>query len=81
MSLLDTLIINTIPLVPKPIVGFFSKNYIAGPSLKDAVNVVKDLNAKGLMATLDLLGEEVKHKDQSLDAADPSVLSNEIGDF
>ncbi len=80
MSLFDTLIINTLPLVPKPIVGFFSKNYIAGPLLEDAVNAVKDLNAKGIMATLDLLGEEVTHKIQSLDAAKQYIDMLEIID-
>ncbi len=80
MSLFDTLIINTLPLVPKPIVGFFSRNYIAGPLLEDAVNAVKDLNAKGIMATLDLLGEEVTHKIQSLDAAKQYIDMLEIID-
>jgi len=70
MSLLSKLIISTLPLVPKAIVGHFSRNYIAGPALEDAINVVKDLNAKGMMATLDLLGEEVMHKDQSVDATE-----------
>jgi len=73
MSLFDKLILGTLPLVPKPIVGFFSRNYIAGPALNDAINVVKDLNSKGIMATLDLLGEEVKHKEQSIDAANQYI--------
>ncbi len=73
MSLVDSLITTTLPLVPKSIVGFFSRNYIAGPSLEDAIEVVKDLNSKRMMATLDLLGEEVKHKDQSTDAANQYI--------
>lgn len=73
MNLFDTLIINTLPYVPKAVVGFFSRNYIAGPTLEDAINVVKDLNAQGMMATLDLLGEEVKYKDQATDAANQYI--------
>jgi proline dehydrogenase len=73
MNLFDTIIVNTLPLIPKPIVGFFSRNYIAGSTLDDAINVVKDLNAKGMMATLDLLGEEVRHKEQSIDAANQYI--------
>jgi proline dehydrogenase len=65
MSLLDKMIVNTIPVIPKPLVGYFSKNYIAGPNLEDAIRVVKDLNSKGMMGTLDLLGEEVKLKKQA----------------
>jgi proline dehydrogenase len=70
MNLLSKLIISTLPLVPKAIVGYFSRNYIAGPALEDAIRVVQDLNAKGMMATLDLLGEEVEKKEQSIDATE-----------
>ncbi len=69
MSFFDKIIVNSLPLIPKPIVGFFSRNYIAGSELSDALKVVKDLNAKGMVVTLDLLGEEVKYKEQSTDAA------------
>ncbi len=57
MKLLDNLIVWSLPLVPKPIVKFFSKIYIAGSTLEDGVAKVKELNAKGIMATMDLLGE------------------------
>jgi len=62
MSFLNNLIAKTLPYVPKPVVGQVSKRYIAGPSVDDAIRVVKELNAKGMMATLDLLGEDV-HED------------------
>lgn len=70
MSLFDKLVVWSLPLVPKPIVGYFSKNYIAGSKLDDAVRVVKDLNAKGIMATIDLLGEEVAHREEAEEAAE-----------
>jgi proline dehydrogenase len=57
MNLLNTVIARTLPLVPKPIVGRFSRRYIAGESLDDAVSAVHALNATGCMATLDVLGE------------------------
>ena len=59
MSLLTTLIVKTLPLVPKSIVGQVSKRYIAGSTISEAVRVVRSLNAKGMMATVDLLGEDV----------------------
>jgi proline dehydrogenase len=68
MNWLNKLIALTLPFVPKPIVGFFSRHYIAGDSLEDAVRVVRELNTQGMMATLDVLGEEVKEKEQSLKA-------------
>lgn len=62
MGFFDKLVVMGIPFVPKPIVGYFSKNYIAGAKLDDAVATVKELNAKGMMATMDLLGEESMSK-------------------
>lgn len=73
MSLLDKLVVWSLPIVPKPIVGYFSKPYIAGSKLADAVRVIKDLNNKGLTATMDLLGEESKEKEKAQEAADEYI--------
>lgn len=70
MSLMDKLVVMGIPFVPKPIVGYFSKSYIAGAKLENAVKVIKDLNSKGIMATMDLLGEESMTKDKAREAAE-----------
>ena len=43
MSLLDKAVIMALPLVPKPIVGFFSKRYIAGATRDEAFRVVREL--------------------------------------
>jgi proline dehydrogenase len=59
MSLLNQLVVKTLPFVPKSIVGQVSKRYIAGITLPEAVRVVKSLNVKGFLCTLDLLGEDV----------------------
>jgi proline dehydrogenase len=56
---LDSTIARVLPAVPRPIVRRLSAPYIAGPTLDDAVRVVKRLNAEGKMATIDVLGEEV----------------------
>src|SRR5262245_10194976 len=66
MPLLDQLIVRTLPLVPKPIVRRFSRRYIAGPTLEDAMRVVRELNAQGAMATIDVLGEEIQNRDQAV---------------
>jgi proline dehydrogenase len=66
MSLLDHLIVKTLPFVPKPIVGRFSRRYIAGPRLEDAMRVVRELNAQGAMATIDVLGEEIQSREQAV---------------
>ena len=46
-----------LPLMPKDLVWIFSKRYIAGRTIEDAIKVADDLNAKGMMVTIDLLGE------------------------
>lgn len=73
MSFFDKLVVWSLPLVPKPIVGYFSKTYISGPKLQDAVRVIKDLNARGIMATMDLLGEESKDRDKARQAMEEYI--------
>jgi proline dehydrogenase len=59
VALLDRAIVSALPAVPKPVVRLISQRYIAGERIEDACGVVKDLNAAGKMATIDVLGEEV----------------------
>ena len=66
MKTIQKAISYTLPFIPKPIVGFFAKTYIAGEEIEDAVRVVKELMAEGACATIDVLGEEVKEKHHSL---------------
>lgn len=52
--------------MPKPVVGFFSKKYIAGVTLQAAVDYVKKLNSMGIYATMDVLGESVANKEEAI---------------
>jgi proline dehydrogenase len=65
MSLMDKAVSLALPLVPKPIVGFFSKRYIAGSTRDDAFRVVRELEREGAMATLDILGEFISSLEQA----------------
>ena len=58
-STLDRTIVRLLPAVPKPVVRRLSAPYIAGSTVDDAVRVVRALNAKDQLATIDVLGEEV----------------------
>ena len=49
-----------LPAVPKPIVQKVSSRYIAGPDLADGIRAVRELNASGKLATVDVLGEEIR---------------------
>jgi proline dehydrogenase len=66
MSIFNKLIVLSLPLVPEFIVHIFAKKYIAGTRLADAVKTIQDLNSRGMCATIDLLGEEVKDREESL---------------
>jgi proline dehydrogenase len=67
VALLDRSIVRVLPAVPRPIVRRISGRYIAGSGLPDAIRVVKDLNAQGQMATIDVLGEESASRRETLD--------------
>ncbi len=60
MSLLNNIIIKTIPLLPKLMVKIIADKYVAGNKIKDAINKTKLLNNQDLHVTIDLLGEHVK---------------------
>lgn len=62
MSAIDYVAARALPLVPRPIVRMVARRYIAGESLPEAMQILKGLNGEGFMATLDVLGEEVKSR-------------------
>jgi proline dehydrogenase len=65
VALLDRAIVRLLPAVPKPVVQRLSSRYIAGPTLDDAVRVLERLQAKGKLATVDVLGEEITNADEA----------------
>lgn len=52
--------------MPEKLVWLFSKQYIAGQTIEDAIEAAKELNDQGIRTTIDLLGEFIT----SLDEAD-----------
>ena len=66
MNLLNKLVVATLPAVPKPVVRYFAGRYIAGETIHDAIRTVRQLNAEGACATLDVLGEDVTTKEESI---------------
>ncbi len=55
--MINRLIANMIPLFPKKLIWVFSKRYIAGRNINEAVSASKQLNAQNMKITVDLLGE------------------------
>jgi proline dehydrogenase len=56
----NKLIAATLPYMPKKLVWIFSKRYIAGETIDQAVAASKKLNDQGIKVTVDLLGEFIK---------------------
>jgi proline dehydrogenase len=65
VTLLDRTIVRVLPAVPRPVVRRLSQRYIAGPTLDDAVEVVRSLNDEAKMATIDVLGEEITRREEA----------------
>ena len=57
MSILDSLIAATLPITPKFVVGRVARRYIAGETLADATQTIRELNGVGAVCTVDVLGE------------------------
>lgn len=67
MMWINKLIAGMLPYMPKSLVWIFSKRYIAGRKIEDAIRVSRELNAEGMMVTIDLLGEFITDLKQAED--------------
>ena len=65
MTIFDRAIVRVLPAVPRPVVKRLSSRYIAGTTLAEASEVVRELNTQGKEATLDVLGEEVTLREEA----------------
>ena len=68
MNLVNQLILSVIQLLPRSVVKRFAMRYIAGEGLNDAVRVVREINLKKMTGTIDVLGENVSTREESLAA-------------
>ncbi len=77
MNILNKIMIPAIQVLPRSVVKMFANKYIAGDKLLDAVSTVKALNSKGLMATMDVLGESIKDKIEAVKCKDENIVTLE----
>jgi proline dehydrogenase len=61
----NKMVAGILPYMPKKLVWQFSKEYIAGETLEQALDAAKALNAKGVMTTIDVLGEFIENLDEA----------------
>lgn len=56
----NKLIAQSLPYFPEKFIWIFSRSYIAGETIEDAMRVSSALNKRNIMVTLDILGEFIK---------------------
>tara|TARA_Y100001970_G_C14196337_1_gene838330 strand:+ start:1244 stop:2137 length:894 start_codon:yes stop_codon:yes gene_type:complete len=73
MIIFNKLIVLILPLMPKWFIKIIAKKYIAGTTLKEAVNAIKNLNSKDQKVTLDILGEHTESVEECNDITDDYI--------
>lgn len=73
MNPFNKAIVGILPLFPKKLVRIFANRYIAGDKLSEAVDAVKNLNVKNIVATMDVLGESIKDKNEAVVSKNESI--------
>lgn len=63
--MLSKLILAILPKMPQSFIWAFSKKYIVGKTLEEALNISKKMNSKGYAITIDLLGEFIKERSEA----------------
>ncbi|OYT15741.1 MAG: proline dehydrogenase [Bacteroidetes bacterium 4572_77] len=61
----NEMIAGILPYMPKKLVWIFSKDYIAGETIEEAIASAKKLNAQGALTTIDVLGEFIENLDEA----------------
>ena len=61
----NKIITTMLPLMPKKLVWIFSRKYIAGETIDDAILACRDLNSRRIRITLDLLGEFITKMEEA----------------
>ena len=84
----NKLIASILPYFPKKFIWIFSKSYISGETIDDAMRVSKELNQNKMEVTLDVLGEFIKsleeaeeNKKEYLNLIDVTIRSGIKGNF
>lgn len=65
VRLFNRILVKILPVFPRSFVALFSRRYIAGERLEDAVEVSRQLNAQGFWTTMDVLGENITNLEEA----------------
>lgn len=87
MSFINNVIVRITEVLPKSVVKQFSKKYIAGESLEEAIAVVEKFNQNGIATTVDVLGEAIKNEKESIESKEKcikvldAILENKLNSY
>ncbi len=84
----NKMIAALLPYFPEKFIWMFSKSYISGKTIEDAMRVSKEFNSQGMKVTLDVLGEFIRtldeaevNKEEYLNLIDVSCQNKINGNF
>ena len=63
--MLNKLLADLLPYMPKKLIWIFSRRYIAGETIEDGLKACRELNQQGIEVTVDLLGEFISTIEQA----------------
>lgn len=86
--IINRLIAALLPFMPKRLIWIFSRRYISGKYLADALNASEKLNQEGCSVTVDILGEHVSqlseaeaYKNQYIEVIEQFTARKITGNF
>jgi proline dehydrogenase len=86
--MINKMIAGILPYMPKKLVWMFSKEYIAGETLEEAISNAKKLNKEGILTTIDILGEFITtleeadaNKEEYLEVIDAAEKAGVNGNY
>ncbi len=86
--MINKMIAGILPYMPKKLVWMFSKEYIAGETLEQAIINSRKLNEEGILTTIDILGEFITtleeadaNKEEYLEVIDAAEKAGVNGNY
>ena len=70
MGIVDKVVANSVPVIPRPLVRKIAGRYMAGEELDEAIATIRNLNREGCAATVDVLGESTKSERDAAEKLD-----------
>ncbi|HDI51294.1 proline dehydrogenase family protein [bacterium] len=65
MNIFNKALVTVLPIFPKSFISLFSRRYIAGETLAEAIEVTEQLNRQNMRTTIDVLGENITRLEEA----------------